>query len=310
MVIYSCDVQRFSTTHTKYAYSSDHPSIGTVCGGERFAVECIDTWSRYFRRPSDFTPAARAAAGMYQWAVTGPISVEGARPGDAVAVTIHDVEVTGPGVAVYGDYASTEPADWWEDETGVEIFAVENGQLRFDAITVLPTRPLVGCLAVVPEEGTVHAKLQGAYGGNLDSREICAGATLTLPVSHPGAGLYFGDCKALVSDAEIVTAPECDAVVVASAEPRPRPAAMVWPRIETAYSLITLVSGTPLEWAARQAFRELLNWISDEYDLPRSRAALLMGMTAHTGICQVSNTDFTASCTMPRQTIGPYARIT
>jgi amidase len=300
-------MQRFSTTHTKYSYSSDHAPIGTVQAGERFEVECIDTWSRYFRTPSDFTPETRAVAGAYQWAVTGPIAVEGALAGGAVAVTVHEVEVTGPGVAVYGEYASAEPADWWDDETGVEIFPVEDGQLRFDDATTLPTRPLVGCLAVVPDEGTVHAKLQGTYGGNLDSREICAGATLILPVSHPGAGLYLGDCKALVSDAEVVTAPECDAVVVASAEPRPRPATMVWPRIETADTLTTLTSGQPLEWSTRQAFRELLNWIVDDYDLPRSRAALLMGMVAHAGICQVSNTNYTASCKIPRHILAPYA---
>jgi amidase len=303
-------MQRFTLTHTKYAYSSDHEPIGTVRAHERFEVECIDTWSRYFRTPSDFTPETRGLAGMYQWAVTGPIAVEGAGPGGAVAVTIHDVGVTGPGVAVYGDYASAEPADWWDDETGVEIFSVEDGRLRFDAATTLPIRPLVGCLAVVPAEGTVHAKLQGAYGGNLDSREICAGATLTLPVSHSGGGLYFGDCKALVSDAEVVTAPECDAVVVASAEPRPRPATMVWPRVETSDRLMTLVSGRPLEWAARQAFRELLNWIAHDYDLPRPRAALLMGMVAHAGICQVSNTDYTASCAIPSNILKPYARVT
>jgi acetamidase/formamidase len=292
--------------HTKYAYSPDHSPIGTVQAHERFEVECIDTWSRCFRTPSDFTPDVRAVAGMYQWAVTGPIAVEGALPGDAIAVTIHDIRITGPGVAVYGEYASAEPADWWDDETGVEIFPVENGLLRFDAATTLSIRPLVGCLAVAPEGSAVHAKLQGTYGGNLDSRDICAGATLILPVSHPGAGLYFGDCKALVSDAEVVTAPECDAVVVVSAEPRPRPETMVWPRIETAEGLITLVSGRPLEWAARQAFRELLDWIAHDYDLPRSRAALLMGMVAHTGICQVSNTDYTAYCAIPRHILTPY----
>jgi amidase len=300
-------MQRFTLAHTKYAYSSDHVPIGTVRAGERFEVECIDTWSRYFRRPSDFTPEAREVAGAFQWAVTGPIAVEGAAPGNAVAVTIHDVQVTGPGVAVYGEYASAEPADWWDDETGVEIFPVEDGQLRFDAATEVPVRPLVGCLAVVPGEGTMHAKLQGTYGGNLDARQIRAGATLILPVSHPGAGLYFGDCKALVSDAEVVTAPECDAIVVASAEPRPRPKTLVWPRIETPEALITLVSGRPLEWAARQAFRELLNWIADDYTLTRPRAALLMGMVAHTGICQVSNTAYTASCTMPTHVLAPYA---
>ena len=68
--------------------------------------------------------------------------------------------------------------------------------VRFDERTTLPTRPLIGCLASAPREGAPHAKLQGRYGGNLDCREIRAGATVVLPVEHAGAGLYFGDCKA------------------------------------------------------------------------------------------------------------------
>ncbi len=45
--------------------------------------------------------------------------------------------------------------------------------------------------------------------GNLDVREIAAGATVVLAVEVPGAGLYFGDCKAAIGDGEIVCAPEC-----------------------------------------------------------------------------------------------------
>ena len=110
----------------------------------------------------------------------------------------------------------------------------EGGSLRFDERTTLPTRPLIGCLAVAPAEGELHAKLQGRYGGNLDCREIRAGATVVLPAAHDGGGLYFGDCKALMGDGEIVGPPEVGALVTASAEVRPRPASMTWPRIETA----------------------------------------------------------------------------
>ena len=83
---------------------------------------------------------------------------------------------------------------------------------------------------------------------------------------------------------------------------------MEWPRLETADSLTTLVSERPLEWSARLAFRELLNWVVDDYDLERPRAAMLLAMVAHAGICQISNTDYTAYCTMPRDVLEPYAR--
>jgi amidase len=301
-------VQRFPATDAKYAYSPEHASIGTVKAGERFEVESVEGWSGYFRAPSDFTPERHAEAEARKWAVTGPISVEGATRGGAVAVTIHGVEVVTPGVVVYGAYTAANPFEWWDDETACELFPAQNGVLRFDDRTTLPTRPLIGCLAVAPEEGEVHAMLQGRYGGNLDCRELHAGATVVLPVAHDGGGLYFGDCKALMGDGEIVAPPEVGALITVSAEPRERPASLEWPRIETDVSLTTLVSGTPLEWSARQAFRELLNWTVEEYELPRPKAALLLGMVADARIAQISNTDYTAYCTMPREVLQPYAR--
>jgi amidase len=301
-------VQRFSAADAKYTYSPDHASVGTVEAGERFEVESVEGWSEYFRAPSDFTPERHAEAEAHKWAVTGPISVVGAKPGGAVAVTIHEVEVVTPGVVVYGAYTATNPLEWWDDESACELFPVQDGVLRFDDRTTLPTRPLIGCLAVAPDEGEVHAMLQGRYGGNLDCRELRAGATLVLSVAHDGAGLYFGDCKALMGDGEIVAPPEVGALVTASAEPRERPASLEWPRIETNDSLTTLVSGTPLEWSARQAFRELLNWVVEEYDLSRPKAALLLAMVANARIAQISNTDYTAYCTMPREALQPYVR--
>jgi acetamidase/formamidase len=83
---------------------------------------------------------------------------------------------------------------------------------------------------------------------------------------------------------------------------------MQWPRIETADELMTVVSGQPLEWSARQAFRELLNWVTEGFDLPRAKAALLLAMVAHARIAQISNTDYTSYCVTPRDVLAPYLR--
>src|SRR5207244_9091707 len=106
----------------------------------------------------------------------------------------------------------------------------------------------------------------------------------------------------------IVGPPEVGAVVSASAAPIARPASLSWPRIETSDKLTTLVSGRPLEWSAREAFRELLNWVTEDSVLPRPKAALLLAMVADAGICQISNTDYTAYCTMPVDVLQPYMR--
>ena len=302
-------MQRFLERDAKYEYSHAHAPIGAVAAGERFEVECVEGYSNYFRDPSDFSPERYAEAEAVKWAVTGPIAVDGARAGGALAVTVHDVEVTGPGVVTWGAYAAdADPYGWWDDVQGVAIYPVEDGVVRFDERTTLRAEPMIGCLAVAPPEGPIPAGLQGSYGGNHDSRHMGAGATVVLPVSHDGAGLYFGDCKALMGDGEVVSPPEVGAVVTASAEPRERPASMSWPRIESADSLVTIVSGRPLEWSARQAWNELLGWVSDDFELDRPRAALLLAMVAHAGICQVSNEDYSAYCAVPREALEPYGR--
>jgi len=303
-------MQRFAESDAKYAYSPAHEAIGTVEPGELFAVECVEGFGNSFSSSGDLTPEQYAVAEKLKWAVTGPIEVAGAVVGGAVAVTIYSVEVTTPGAVVYGAYNAEDPYEWWDDESSCELYTVRDDVVVFDERTTLPTRPLIGCLAARPAHEEFHARLQGTYGGNLDCREIRAGVTMVLPVEHDGGGLYFGDCKALMGDGEIVGPPEVGALVTASAEPRNRPSSMTWPRLETETSMTTLVSGKPLEWSARQAFKELLEWILEDYELDRPRAALLMAMVAQAGICQISNDDYTAYCVAPREVWEPYRRAT
>jgi hypothetical protein len=49
-----------------------------------------------------------------------------------------------------------------------------------------------------------------------------------------------------------------------------------------------------------------LNWVTEDFDMPRPKAALLLAMVAHAGICQISNTDYTAYCTTPLDVLLPY----
>jgi acetamidase/formamidase len=297
---------RFPGSAAKQAYSPAHAPIGTVQPGEVFEVESVEGFANVFRTPSDFSPEAHARATAGKWQVTGPIAVAGARAGGAVAVTIHAVAITTPGIVVYGAFTAEDPLAWWDDESACDAYEIREGAVRFDEGTVLPVRPLVGCIAAVPAEGEVHARLQGRYGGNVDCTAIGPGATVILPVAVDGAGLYFGDTKALMGDGEVVQPPEVGAVITASARPLERPPTLAWPRIETADELMTLVSGAPLEHCARQAYRELLAWVESEWAIGRQKAALLLAMVARCGIAQISNDELTATCALPRSALAGY----
>ena len=296
-------MQRFAKENLKNVYSPEHEPIGGVRPGEKFQIETEDGFAGGLRKPEDLTPERLAWCEERWCIVTGPVAVEGAEPRQVIAVTIHDIEVTTPGIVIMSRYQDPSPADWWLDGEydRLHTYPVANGELIFNDRLRLPVRPLIGCLATAPKHEVVLARREGDWGGNQDCNLMTVGSTIVLPVNVPGGNLYFGDCKVMMGDGELVNAPECGTLITASAEIRPRPKAMRWPRVETLETYTTVVSDISAADACRQAFRELMLWLEEETGGNRQEIAMLMGMVAHAGICQVSNTFHTARCTIDRR---------
>jgi amidase len=293
-------VQRFPATNLKNVYSPYHEPHGRVADGETFQVETEDGFGGRFRDPSGYTPENIEWVEDNLDVVTGPIFVEGATSGDALALRIDAIEVTTPGTVVIGPFKDPSPDDWWLDEEYAMSLPVEDGQVRLGDRLRIPVRPVIGCLATAPRQEVVLSRHEEEFGGNQDCNPMTVGATVVLPVSVDGALLYFGDCKARMADGEIAAAPEVGTLITATASVRPRPASMRWPRVETESQLMTVVSNISLADACRQAFRELMLWLEEDTGAPRHIVALLMAMVADTAVCQVSNRLHTARCTISR----------
>jgi acetamidase/formamidase len=293
-------VQQFACDDLKYIYSASHQPIGTVKPGETFRLSTEDCFTALFRHSDGYTPENIAFVNENLNGVTGPIFVEGARPGQVLAVHIEDLRVTTPGSVVLSRFSYPSPQDWWLEETSCTAYPVLDGMIHLSDSIHVPVRPLIGCIATAPKLESPYSKCEGEYGGNLDCNEMTAGATIILPVAVEGALLYFGDCKARMGDGEVVVCPEVGTLITATVELRPAPTRMHGPRVENADSLITLASTRTLDDACRMAFKYMLWWLEDEYHMEHVQAALLMGMVAHAGICQVSNPLMTAKCIMPR----------
>lgn len=300
-------MQTFDPDEIKYTYSPEHAPIGTVEAGESFTVTTADGFTGRYDDPADFTLETAAWVEENLDGVTGPIAVAGAEPGQAIAVTIEELEVITKPVVVVSRCEALSPYDWWHEEDHVVNLTVADGLIRLRDDWTVPATPLIGCLATTPARETVFSKHEGDHGGNLDVREITAGSTIVLPVEIPGAGLYFGDCKAALGDGEIVCAPECGTRIVVTARPFERPQAMGAPRIVTADRLMTVVSAPSVTDAARTAFRELKLWLEQDWQLTNDEAAIVMGMAAHCGIGQVTNLLHTAKCSIDRSLLPPDA---
>ncbi len=155
--------------------------------------------------------------------VTGPVFVDGAEPGDALKVTIGDFGPSGfgwtaiiPGFGLLADQF-TEPRLhlWSYDPTGRE-------PMLFGRYARVPLKPFAGTVGVAPAEPGHHSVIPPRpVGGNMDVRDLTAGAVLYLPVEVPGALFSIGDTHAAQGDGEVCgTAIESAMEVVRDARPR------------------------------------------------------------------------------------------
>jgi amidase len=133
-------------------------------------------------------------------AVTGPVYVEGAEPGDALKVEVLDVRVTRawsvwlPQFGGLGANAET---------VKVREILLRDGRAYITDELSVPLRPMIGCIGVAPAEGTGSTFMPTyPFGGNMDLKELVAGATIYLPVQVTGGLLSIGDLHAAMGNAE------------------------------------------------------------------------------------------------------------
>ena len=121
---------------------------------------------------------------------TGPIAVAGARPGQALRFEILDIACESPGHVSAG---------WDGGQQAVEIRA---GEAIFHGAAV-PIAPMIGVLGVAPADGAWSTMDAGPFGGNMDVRDVAAGAAVVVPVFQPGGRFVVGDVHAVMGDGEI-----------------------------------------------------------------------------------------------------------
>ncbi|GHH87113.1 amidase [Streptomyces sulfonofaciens] len=138
--------------------------------------------------------------------LTGPLHVEGAEPGDVLEIRILDVAPRVPyGVNSTGPGSGVLPRLLTEPSTRLLTLDRHNRYYRFAPGIRVPFRPFAGITGVAPptDAGFVSANPPDRWGGNLDLKDLTAGATLYLPVFQPGAQFYIGDTHGAQGHGEI-----------------------------------------------------------------------------------------------------------
>ena len=252
--------------------------------------DVIDFWDSRDGRPRE---------GRSGHVITGPIAIAGAEPGDTLEVQVLDLTTrapyginnTGPTSGVFArNYPGTRPSDPQRD--------IENARHLYRTVTVdgremalfsddirVPLAPFMGIMAVAPDPvlgqpgvempGVQASRPPGAFGGNLDIKDLTVGSTLYLPIFHAGALFYVGDPHAAQGDGEV-----SGTAIEQSLSGRFRlvlrkdmPLSM--PRIETDAHYILMGIDLDLDRALQQAVDEVVSFLVEEKGLTPTKAVSL-----------------------------------
>ena len=229
-------------------------------------------------------------------ALSGPVYVRGAEPGDALQVDIGAIVpsdwgfgVHRPGRARISGILGGEPDDveaLWFRHYHLDR---ERGVYPIAAGIDIPVAPFMGIYATAPDaDAPVPTAHPGPHGGNMDCKELASGTTLYLPVFVPGALFSVGDGHGVQGDGEVDGAAVetgMDRLELTLSVRKDFPIAR--PRAESATHLLFLAFDQDLDLAALEATRDAMAWLQDARGLSRDDAYNLASLALDLRISQV-----------------------
>lgn len=252
-----------------YLFSRYAPIVATVDPGEKIELYTEDAFSGLVKDETDL-PSKLIRPGSNPQ--TGPVFVNGAQPGDTLAVHIHSIELTRDyGVSqispAFGGLQGTKYTAMLHEpfENRVFKYTIDGDRAYHPRYPHLAFElaPFMGTMATAPKLEAISTMVPFDQGGNMDVPDVRAGNTIYLPVAVEGAYFFTGDCHAKQGDGELCgTAVEISGKIVVSFE-IVKNMNTHWPRIESPTHYMTVGSARPLEDAARIAWCELISWMTE-----------------------------------------------
>jgi amidase len=262
----------------------EHEPVLHVADGDSIATWTVDATGR------DAQNEKLSDGGNPQ---TGPFFVDGAEPGDTLAVRfdrlspnrtrgltgeVVDETVVDPWFVRELPERSEDDADYWELD-------LERGTARLDSavpglefLGEVAIEPMLGCFGVAPGRGqAISCATSGRHGGNMDYRGFRQGVTVFLPVFVEGALLHVGDGHALQGDGEIVGSGieiSFDVELTVNVIKGKR---IGWPRAEDDEFVMAVGNARPLDQAVQHATTELMRWLAADYGLDHRASSVLLG---------------------------------
>lgn len=280
-----------------YAFTPALKPLLHVAQGEPFALDTLDCFANQLRCDEDTQDGL-------DWnntnPATGPVAIEGVKPGDVVRIDVKKLEMNGKSVM------TTIPGSGAIDgvtEPSTRVMANDGGVLRVStekgALT-LPLKPMIGVIGLAPAEGSISNGTPGKHGGNMDCNLIGEGASLYLHAAVAGGLFGCGDAHALMGDGEVlVCGAETPARITLSARVVDAPQ-LPTPFVETETLYAAIASADTADEAFKQATDNMFSFLRGVVGLSQGDAGRLMGLVGNLKFCQVVDPQITVRFEFPK----------
>jgi acetamidase/formamidase len=247
---------------------------------------------------------------------TGPFFIEGAEPGDTLAVHFVSIEPreawgVSANVPFFGSLTATPTTAMLHpalaERTWYYELDLQDRLVRYAAVDSaftldLPLDPMHGTVGVAPPLGEARSSLApGSWGGNMDTPEMRAGVTCYLGVNVEGAMFSLGDGHARQGEGEtcgVAVETAMDSVVIVDLV---KGVYTDWPRIESDTHLVSTGSTKPLEDAFRIAHADMTGWVGAELGLSPLDAYQLVTQIVESPVANVVDTVYTMTAKVGKQ---------
>jgi amidase len=312
------DVHRFDPTPEQLSYTfGGREPVLRVRPGDVIALSTEDCFGGLVRSVDDLPSVV--CVFPYLNPVTGPFFVEGAEPGDTLAV--HFAEITparewavSSTFPHFGALTSTHTTATLQPplEERVWLYDVDHaaGVVRYHArrsewTVEMPLDPMHGTVGVAP--GAFESRVTlvpDAHGGNMDTPELRAGVTVYFGVNVAGALFALGDGHARQGHGEVTGVAVEAAMRTTVVVDLIKGAATPWPRLESDAYLMSTGSARPLEDAYRISQQDLVVWTSAVTGLEELDAYQLLGQAGEAAVANVCDPNYTMVAKIAKNYLG------
>ena len=280
--------------------------VRKVAPGTVLELWTEDAFSGAIRGPEDIP--TKALNFPFVNPQTGPFFVEGAEPGDTLAVHFISIEpsrdwAASTTVPLFGALTSTTHTPGLQDPLPevVWIYEVDRGARTVtyraahgDHSVKLPLDPMHGTVGVAPAAFEARSSLvPDSHGGNMDTPEMRAGATCYLGVNVEGALFSIGDGHCRQGEGEtcgVAVEAAMDTILMVDLI---KGVYAPWPRLENDDFVMSTGSARPLEDAFRISQWDLVNWLAGEFGLHPLDAYQLLTQASETPVANVCDPNYT-----------------